>query len=189
MVKLTVRCSWASLLPSSFTLSSLSKLFVVFPVLLSACDDSGVDGGRDSGVDSGRDSGGDGGRDGDVAGGVTYCAQIQSLLDRSCTGCHSSGLSGTARNGAPAGVDFDSYGAAVANAARAEVRIGAGTMPPGGGLASADRDLFAEWVARGLLECASGDGGVDGGGDVGDAGLSCSSGIYWTAGVEFNGSM
>jgi uncharacterized membrane protein len=81
---------------------------------------------------------------------ITYTSQIQALLEANCTSCHSSMLSGNARNGAPPNVNHDTYEAAVAAAPRANIRIQAGTMPPGGGLSQADRDLYQHWVDEGL---------------------------------------
>ena len=49
-----------------------------------------------------------------------------------CTTCHASTLTGLARNLATVGVDFDTYEGAKANAARAVVRLVAGSMPPVG---------------------------------------------------------
>lgn len=49
-----------------------------------------------------------------------------------CTGCHSSTLAGTARGGAPANVNFDTYAGAAARAGEALAEIEAGRMPPRG---------------------------------------------------------
>ena len=47
-----------------------------------------------------------------------------------CLSCHSSTLTGSARNGAPDSLNFDTYEAAVANAADALSEENGGTMPP-----------------------------------------------------------
>jgi uncharacterized membrane protein len=49
-----------------------------------------------------------------------------------CTACHSSALTGAARNMAPVGTDFDSFAAAMAKAGAAASRVNLGQMPPAG---------------------------------------------------------
>ncbi|MEZ5357227.1 MAG: hypothetical protein R3F48_00260 [Candidatus Zixiibacteriota bacterium] len=83
---------------------------------------------------------------------VTYTADIKAVLDSRCISCHSSSLTGLDRNGAPVGVNFNTYSAAVANASAANVRIQSGTMPPTGGLPQGERSLFQEWINDGLIE-------------------------------------
>jgi hypothetical protein len=145
-------------------------------------------GDSDQGGDSrpGGDSGGDSALGGDGPTTVTYCHQIKPVLDNYCTSCHSSALSGAARNGAPVGVDLDTYAGAVANANRSNIRIQANTMPPGGGVPANQRALFSTWVDTGLIEC---DGGSPGDSDIttgDDATPSCSSGVMWSAVGEYD---
>jgi uncharacterized membrane protein len=83
---------------------------------------------------------------------VTYTQHIRPLLEANCTGCHASTLQGANRNGAPTGVDFDTYANAVQSAERGNARIQAGSMPPSGGLSPDDKVLFQEWVDQGLSE-------------------------------------
>ena len=83
---------------------------------------------------------------------TTYTTDIQPILSQNCIRCHSSGNSGTARNGAPSGVNFDTYALAVASSQRANVRIQAGSMPPGGGIPQSQRNLFQAWLGSGLLQ-------------------------------------
>jgi uncharacterized membrane protein len=83
---------------------------------------------------------------------VTYTEHIRPLLEASCTGCHASTLHGANRNGAPTGVDFETYARAAQSAERGNARIQAGSMPPSGGVGSNDRALFQKWVDQGLLE-------------------------------------
>ena len=83
---------------------------------------------------------------------VTYTEHIKPILDRRCTGCHSSALGGVDRRGAPLGVDYDTYQAAKVSADDAEKRIQAGVMPPGQPLPSDEKVLFEEWIDDGLLE-------------------------------------
>lgn len=86
------------------------------------------------------------GEDLGITGPVTYDAHIAPLLAR-CTGCHGA-------DGATAGVRLDSFANARANADLADEMIQSGQMPPSGGLAQRDRDLFSRWIVDGLLETA-----------------------------------
>lgn len=72
-----------------------------------------------------------------------------------CTPCHSSGLRGAARQGAPAGVDLDDEASALALADRILARATgeAPTMPPAGGPEQAVLDDVVTW-----LSCATGEG-------------------------------
>jgi uncharacterized membrane protein len=81
---------------------------------------------------------------------VTYESDIQLFLDRVCVRCHDSRKSLFERNGAPLGVDFDTYEGAVRNAVRANARIQEDTMPPGGGVVTdEERQEFQQWVDDG----------------------------------------
>ncbi|MFN7143310.1 MAG: hypothetical protein ACK4YP_06005 [Myxococcota bacterium] len=75
----------------------------------------------------------------------------QGWMDKHCVGCHSSLLREDQRNGAPVGVDLDTWEDAVAWGPRIAARsLGdAPTMPPGGGPSEEERRLLAEW-----LDCA-----------------------------------
>lgn len=83
---------------------------------------------------------------------VTYSNQIKPIFDNNCIRCHATDLQGSARNGAPPNVNFNSYSNAINSAGLANSRIQAGTMPPDGGLPSDDRDLFQQWIDQGLKE-------------------------------------
>jgi uncharacterized membrane protein len=84
---------------------------------------------------------------------VTYTKEIKPILDTNCTGCHASDKQGADRNGAPVGINFDTYADAKANATRANSRIQAGTMPPGGSALSVeDKAFFQTWLDKGLKE-------------------------------------
>ncbi len=150
--------------------------------------------------DAGADTagpGGDAAAPGDVAALDAPCGpavpayrdEIATLLG-ACTGCHATTRSGAARGGAPAGVDYDNYTVAVANAARADARIQAGTMPPGAGLGAAERTAFSAWVAAGTPQeppaCPTvGDAAGDGAATELPAPPRedlCASGTFWTAG-------
>ena len=60
--------------------------------------------------------------------GVTYTEHVKPILDANCISCHASNLEGADRNGAPEGIDFDSYGAAKASGDEANTRIQAGVF-------------------------------------------------------------
>ncbi len=81
---------------------------------------------------------------------VTYIQHIGPLLGTSCTMCHASDLQGADRNGAPTGIDIETYSGVVEWVERCNARIQAGSMPPVGGLASTDRELFQTWIDQGL---------------------------------------
>lgn len=49
-----------------------------------------------------------------------------------CTSCHSSAVSGAARQSAPGDVNFDTYAAAKASASSAAGEVNGGEMPPAG---------------------------------------------------------
>ena len=83
---------------------------------------------------------------------ATYTDPIKSLLDARCAGCHATTQAGSARQGAPAPINLDTYEDAKQNAERANQRIQAGNMPPSGALAAADRQSFQAWVDQGLKE-------------------------------------
>ena len=72
-------------------------------------------------------------------------------LSTNCVACHSSTLSGAQRQGAPSGIDYDSYASASANAAEGLDQISAGFMPPvgGGSISTDDVTAFSQWVACG----------------------------------------
>lgn len=89
----------------------------------------------------------------DGGGEVTYCDGIKPLLEANCTRCHSSSKEGPDRNGAPEGVNFDSYDGISARKDAAREMVTAGAMPPTGPLPEDDQALFAEWVDEGAPEC------------------------------------
>ena len=86
------------------------------------------------------------------SGDVTWANAVSELMTTNCTACHSSERSGQDRNGAPNGVNFNSYDAATDSAEEANERIQRGTMPPGGGLSQNQRDCFNAWVDNGAPE-------------------------------------
>jgi len=88
----------------------------------------------------------------DIEGEVTYGEHIMPILDANCISCHAADKQGAARNGAPVGVDCDSYEDAAASADRANAQIQSGAMPVGGELSDLERSLFQAWVDQGTPE-------------------------------------
>jgi hypothetical protein len=84
---------------------------------------------------------------------TTYTDVMRDIFVPFCLQCHSSTLSGAARNAAPVGVDFNTFANATFNdnEVRANVRIQAGTMPPTGGLPGNLRALMQDWAADRFL--------------------------------------
>jgi cytochrome c5 len=68
-----------------------------------------------------------------------------------CTGCHSSQIPATMRQGAPAGVDFETLDGIRARADLIYLRAADGyaLMPPVGGPSGETRVLLGEWLACG----------------------------------------
>jgi len=89
---------------------------------------------------------------------VTYDGNngVAATVFNNCTGCHSSSLTGTDRNSAPAGVDYNTYANALANdnETRAVARVTAGSMPPGGALSQALQDRIEDWEDDGFRQNA-----------------------------------
>ena len=74
------------------------------------------------------------------------------IVTRHCLGCHSALLPAEKREGAPVGIDFDTYGDVLSRADRIAARsTGEGaSMPPGGGPTEPERLLLAEWLQCGV---------------------------------------
>ena len=68
-----------------------------------------------------------------------------------CTICHASSLTGSARQGAPSNVNFDSFAAAANQAMSAAVQVSAGDMPPPGEAqpTSAQKTALYQWALCG----------------------------------------
>ena len=64
----------------------------------------------------------------------------------SCVGCHSSELSGSARNGAPSDIDFDTYASAMEHAEHGAGEVYEGAMPPSGTVSADVKDAFYAWA-------------------------------------------
>lgn len=80
---------------------------------------------------------------------LTWDSFGQGFMATHCAGCHSSLLPEGMREGAPPGVDLDTYAGVLEYAERVGARsLGeAPTMPPGGGPSEAERARLAEWLA------------------------------------------
>lgn len=80
-------------------------------------------------------------------------ADIQAYEDlpiwTSCTECHASDLTGAWRKGAPEGVDFDSYDAAVAEAEDAAIEVYIGNMPFTGDVTEEEKEQLYAWALCG----------------------------------------
>ena len=86
---------------------------------------------------------------------VSWCNTVNPIMELYCTSCHATGLSGAARQGAPKSVELDTYADVRSHADRAVARMGANTMPPGGGVPADLVTRVAGWVAQGESECGS----------------------------------
>jgi uncharacterized membrane protein len=85
---------------------------------------------------------------------LTYESFGRPFMEAYCTRCHSSTLSGAARNGAPAAHDFDSLAGILVVAHHIDQKAAAGpaatnrAMPPDGSLPTdAERAQLGEWLA------------------------------------------
>ncbi|MBI5507902.1 MAG: hypothetical protein HY903_04005 [Deltaproteobacteria bacterium] len=86
----------------------------------------------------------------DVTNAVSYAGDIRPLFESYCLPCHSA--TAADRQGAPAGLNFDTYAEASANAALANSVIQPGLMPPdflGRAPTDGERCRFQAWVDAG----------------------------------------
>lgn len=83
----------------------------------------------------------------------------EKVFATNCLACHSSELTGTARNGAPADVNWDTYEATLPNAERAIVRaVQEMTMPPAGTrpkLNEEQKTAMLAWQSAGFPQAAA----------------------------------
>lgn len=82
---------------------------------------------------------------------LDYANTGEGFIRTWCLSCHSATVTGASRQGAPAGVDFDTYDDVVQWLDRIEARATGenASMPPAGGVFEQDLVLFEEWVACG----------------------------------------
>lgn len=83
----------------------------------------------------------------DCSGTVPQYADVTALTK--CSTCHSSKVSGNARQGAPAAVNFDTESAAKANAEDAASEVNGGDMPPrnsGVTLSEDEKQALYKWA-------------------------------------------
>jgi uncharacterized membrane protein len=69
-----------------------------------------------------------------------------------CTACHSSKLTGSARNDAPSDINFDTYDAAKTSAQDAASEVNMGTMPPSDSkltISTDEKDSLYRWALCG----------------------------------------
>lgn len=66
-----------------------------------------------------------------------------------CITCHSTAVSGAARAGAPAGINYDTFDAAKANAPKGMDEVYEGAMPPAGlpALTEAEKTQIYNWAS------------------------------------------
>jgi cytochrome c553 len=144
----------------------------------SSSSSSGSSGASSSGTSGGSSSGG--------SSGGPWC-DVQAFVAANCVGCHTAGGASAPPMDTFAELSGPSptyAGQTVAQ--RAEARLTANTMPPGGGHA-ASASLFATWIAAGYSH-ESCTGGTDAGSGVMagpvdfGAPAACTSGSMWTRG-------
>jgi mono/diheme cytochrome c family protein len=74
-------------------------------------------------------------------------AQGLEVLQTRCMTCHSSQVSGSARLGAPPGLNFDDTGTVQDNAGDMWSEADEGTMPPTGELSAQDKEALRVYLA------------------------------------------
>ena len=79
---------------------------------------------------------------------ITYDKDVAPLIASRCFRCHNDPTA----FGAPPSATWVNFSIVSANAAGINARVANGTMPPSGGLAQAERDIIAQWIADGMLE-------------------------------------
>ncbi len=77
---------------------------------------------------------------------LTWASAGQPYLLTYCTGCHSAGVTGEWRRGAPSGTDFETLAGARTWQDRIAARIAEGTMPPGGGAPADQTERLLAWI-------------------------------------------
>ncbi|MBK6688073.1 MAG: hypothetical protein IPG45_26595 [Deltaproteobacteria bacterium] len=73
----------------------------------------------------------------------------RTVVTQRCSSCHSSTLTGAARQNAPVGVDYDTLAGIRANTTKGYEQASAGTMPPTGALSATDLENLRIYLACG----------------------------------------
>jgi uncharacterized membrane protein len=82
---------------------------------------------------------------------VTYATTAKPFVQKYCISCHSKSVSGTARDGAPVGINFDDEKGLRAHGTHVHEYTDNGRMPPTDDLSlpqpsAFERDAFVEWT-------------------------------------------
>ncbi len=83
---------------------------------------------------------------------ASYSSNVKAFLDEHCIACHTEGSNPIVRQGAPAGVNYNTFENARSNASAGAHSVSEGEMPERGGaaeLSTADRCLLQAWVNAG----------------------------------------
>ena len=117
---------------TAMTLRILSLALLLSTSLLSACDEGGDDGPN---VDC-------------ATAAVPKFSEMTAAWSK-CTACHSSALSGDARQLAPTGINFDNYADARTHASKAMDEVYGGDMPLPGNppLTAAEKTQIYNWAS------------------------------------------
>ena len=88
---------------------------------------------------------------------VSFSTDIQPLFEAKCNYCHNHEKTGVEREGAPLGVDYTTYAAAVTNALGALDEARSETMPPSCEAcppvpSSEQTNLLCNWIKQGTPE-------------------------------------
>lgn len=75
-----------------------------------------------------------------------------TIVKNSCLSCHSTALTGSARNGSPADSNFDDFAWVRGEPAEIYGRVKDGSMPPGTGLPAPDQEKVRIWLACGAQD-------------------------------------
>ncbi|PRQ03126.1 hypothetical protein [Enhygromyxa salina] len=134
----------------------MKKLLVSLSLVFAACDGGDEHGHEEHHEEHGETHGEHGGEPSgaECDASLTYEEFAAPFMQSYCTGCHSSTLTGPARNGAPDGHDFDSLAGILAVAGHVDQYAAAGPdatnelMPPSGPAPShAEREMLGAWLA------------------------------------------
>ena len=86
--------------------------------------------------------------------------QLRPTLVLNCLECHSSTVVGLARQGAPRGVDYDTYLTALKYSGSGNAWVQAGNMPIKAPLTATEKALFQAWIDSGVPEGTPADAGA-----------------------------